>query len=141
MENVWYAGYLFLFPKKMARVMEQEKIDFLLINFLQWMEGGFWYIYKYIYIYIIVIYYYYFFYISVALDTVIKIYVRSISPGILCIILCVILMTSYILKLANLMAILPINSTLFLLVLHGMGRWFRDYRGRDANGRVIAGKT
>ena len=37
------------------------------------------------------------------------------------------LMTSYILKLANLMVILPINSTLFLLVLHGMGRWFRDY--------------
>ena len=37
------------------------------------------------------------------------------------------LMTSYILKLANLMVILPINSTHFLLVLHGMGRWFRDY--------------
>ena len=73
MENAWYPGFFFS-PKKMARVMEQEKIDFLLIIFEQWMEGGFWYIYIYIYIYIIVLYYYYF-YISVALDTVIKIYV------------------------------------------------------------------
>ena len=39
----------FFSPKKMARVMEQEKIDFLLIIFEQWMEGGFWYIYIYIY--------------------------------------------------------------------------------------------